>query len=195
MRTVLSTLKPFVAILALAGLALAQDGTPVNVSISAPLVGYTDLFFYSGSDIQYACRARSQQPTATFGVSASTPYVLTSIVVLTNVGTVTTVSDNGLKVNDRIIVTGGSDTDLNTTYAVATVTNAKVFTIVTSAVSNGIYNSAGVQFTTTAPRTSMPIWSIQKFTSVASQITASQWAAGTSGTSQICDSRTSLQYQ
>ncbi len=178
-----------------ASLVVAQEGTPVNISVSAPLVGFTNIFYYSGSDLQYACRAKSLQPTVTFAVAGTpTPYVLTSIVVLTNVGTVTTVSDNGLKVNDRIVVSGGSDTDLNTSYAIATVTNSKVFTIATTSVSNGTYTT-GVSFTTTAPRTTMPIWSIQKFTAVASQITASQWANGTSGTTQICDNRATLAYQ
>ncbi len=175
---------------------LGQEGAPVNVSGSAPLTGYTNLYFYSGSDLQYACRAKSQQPTATFIIAGNSPYELTSIVVLTNVGTVTTVSDNGLKVNDRIVVAGATvDTDLNGTYKVATVTNSKVFTIATVSVANATYTEATLKFTTTAPRTTMPIWSIQKFTAVASQITASQWAIGTSGTSQICDNRATLSYQ
>ncbi len=174
----------------------AQDGTPVNISISPPPVGYTNLYFYNSADLQYACRAKSVQPTATFGISAATPFVLTSVVVLTNVGTVTTVSDNGLKVNDKVVFSGATvDTDLNGTYKIATVTSSKVFTIATASVANATYNEATLQFTTTAPRTSMPIWSIQKYTAVASQITASQWAVGTSGASQICDNRATLSYQ
>ncbi len=177
---------------------VAQDGAPVNLSISAPLVGYTNLFYYSGSDLQYACRAKSQQPTATFATAATTPtpYVLTSIVVLTNVGTVTTVSDNGFKVNDRIVISGATvDADLNGTYKIATITNSKVFTIATVSVANATYTDVTLQIASTAPRTTMPIWSIQKFTSVTSQITASQWAIGTSGTTQICDNRATLSYQ
>ncbi len=173
-----------------------QEGTPVNNSISAPLAAYTNLYFYSGTDLQYACRAKSLQPTATFIIAGSTPFALTSIVVSTNVGTVTTVSDNGLKVNDKIVVSGATvDTDLNGTYKIATVTNSKVFTIATVAVADATYNEATLKFTTTAPRTTLPIWSIQKFTVVASLITASQWANGTSGTSQICDNRATLSYQ
>lgn len=185
-----------IALLLFAAVALAQEGQPVNVSISAPLTAYTDLFFYSGSDLQYACRAKSLQPTATFAVSGVTPYVLTSIVVLTNVGTVTAVSDHGLAVNQKVVVTGATgDTDLNATYVIASVPTSKTFTIATASVSNGTYNNAGLQFTTTAPRTTMPIWSIQKLTVSASLVTATQWAVGTSGTTQICDNRATLSYQ
>ncbi len=180
----------------IAALAFSQEGQQVNISGSNPISGYTDLFFYSGSDLQYSCRAKSQQPTKTFGRTAPTPYVLTSIVVLTNVGTVTTVSDNGLKVNDKIVITGATvDTDLNGTYKVATVTNSKVFTIVTVSVANATYTESTLQFTTTAPLTTLPIWGIKKYTAVASQITASQWANGTSGASQICDNRATLSFQ
>jgi hypothetical protein len=185
-----------IRVICAASMLVAQEGAPVNVSTSAPLVGYTNLFFYNGTDLQYACRAKSQQPPATFVISGSTPFALTSIVVLTNVGTVTTVSDNGLKVNDKIVVSGATiDLDLNGTYKVATVTNSKVFTITTASVANATYNEAGLQFVTTAPRTTMPIWSIQKFTVSSSLVTATQWAIGASGTTQICDNRASLSYQ
>lgn len=193
MRTIVVSL--IVTILALAPL-IGQEGQQVNISGSSPISGYTDLYFYNSTDLQYACRAKSTQPTHTFIIAGSTPYALTSIVVLTNVGTVTTVSDNGLKVNDKVVVSGATvDTDLNGTYKVATVTNSKVFTIATVSVANATYNEATLKFTTTAPLTTLPIWAIQKFTVVASQITASQWANGTSGTTQICDNRATLSYQ
>ncbi len=183
------------ALIAVAAL-IAQDGAAVNVSISAPLVGYTNLYFYSGTDLTYSCRAKSQQATHTFSRTAPTPYRLTSIVVATNVGTVTTVSDNGFKVNDKIVISGATvDTDLNGTYGIATITNSKVFTITTVAVADATYTEATLGFATTAPLTTLPIWSIEKYTVVASNITAIQWAIGTSGTTQICDNRASLSYQ
>lgn len=192
MKTILISALAIVLI----GSVIAQDGQPVNVSISAPLVGYTNLYYYSGTDLQYACRAKSQQPAATFGVSASTPYVLTSIVVATNVGTATTVSAHGLAVNDRVVVSGGTvDPDLNTSYKIITVGSTTTFTVTTASVSDGTYNNAALQFTTTAPRDTMPIWSVQKFTVAATLITASQWAIGASGASQICANRASLSFQ
>ncbi len=176
--------------------AFGQMGQPVNVSISSPTTAYTSLLFYSGSDLQYICKAASQQNTATFIIGGSSPYELTSVVVLTNVGTVTTVSDNGLKVNDRITISGATvDSDLNATYKVATITNSKVFTIATVSVANATYVDVGMKFTTTAPRTTMPIWAIEKFTVAASLVTQIQWAVGSSGTSQICDNRAALSYQ
>ncbi len=187
-------MKTVLAMLIVVSSLAAQTGTPVQEG--SPLVGYTRLYFYSGTDLQYACLAKSQQPSATFIVGGATPFALTSIVVLTNVGTVTTVSDNGLKVNDRIVVSGATvDTDLNGTYKIATVTNSKVFTIATVSVANATYTDATLQFSTTAPRTTMPIWSITKYTTVASLITSIQWAIGTSGQSQICDNRATLAFQ
>ncbi len=192
MRTFVISL--IVTILALAPV-VGQEGNPVNVSISNPLTAYTNLFFYSGTDLQYACRAKSQQATHTFGRGESTPYVLTSIVVLTNVGTVTTVSDNGFKVNDKIVISGATvDTDLNGTYAIATITSSKIFTIATVAVANATYTESTLKFTTTAPLTTLPIWGIQKFTVATSLITQTQWANGTT-TGQICDNRATLTYQ
>ncbi len=180
----------------IAACAWGQEGQQVNLSIGPPLSAYTSLLFYSGSDLQYICIARSIQPTATFAVSGATPFVLTSIAVATNVGTVTTVSPHGLAVNDKIIVSGGTvDPDLNATYSIATVGSTTTFTIATSAVSDGTYNNAGLKFTTTAPRSTMPIWSIEKLTSVASAVTAIQWAVGITTTSQICDNRGSLSFQ
>ncbi len=175
-------------------MALGQEGNPVNVSISNPLTAYTNLYFYSGTDLQYSCRAKSLQATHTFSRTAATPYVLTSIVVLTNVGTVTTVSDNGLKINDKIVIAGATvDTDLNGTYAITGITSTKIFTIATVAVANATYTESTLGFSTTAPLTTLPIWGVQKFT-VASLVTQTQWAAG-STTSQICDNRATLAYQ
>ena len=189
-------MKTILAVLTASLLMWGQEGNPVNVSISPPTSAWTALYFYSGTDLQYICEAKSIQPTATFIVSGATPFVLTSIVVLTNVGTVTTVSDNGLKVNDQIVVSGATvDTDLNGTYKIATITNSKVFTIATVSVANATYNEATLKFTTTAPRTTLPIWSIEKITVATSLVTMRQWAQGTSGASKICDNRATLAFQ
>ncbi len=187
-------MKTIICVL-MASLLLGQEGAPVNPSISNPLTAYTDLYFYSGTDIEYSCRAKSLQPTKTFGRTQPTPYVLTSIVVLTNVGTVTTVSDNGFKLNDKIVITGATvDTDLNGTYKIASISSSKIFTIATVSVANATYTESTLQFTTTAPRTTMPIWGVRKYTTVASLVTASQWANGVS-TGQICDNRATLSFQ
>ncbi len=50
--------------LCLSAIVGAQEGTPVNMSISNPLTGYTNLFFYSGSDLSMpvAPRASNLRP-------------------------------------------------------------------------------------------------------------------------------------
>src|SRR4051812_40597165 len=100
MKTLLITLLIAVVAVMLYG----QDGSPTNSSQGPPWVSYTTVLKYSGSDLVATCEARSQQPTATFITSGTAPYALTSIVVLTNVGTVTTASAHGLGVNDKVVV-------------------------------------------------------------------------------------------
>ncbi len=186
-------MKRFVLAILCAALAIGQQGTPVNVSISAPLTAFTNLYFYSGTDLIYTCRAQSQQPTATFARSDS---ALTSIVDAANTATVTTASAHGLAVNDKVVVSGATvDTDLNGTYVIQTVGSTTTFTITTASVADATYTESTLKFTTTAPRDTAPIWSITKYTYTANMITAVQWANGTSGTSQICANRSSLSFQ
>ncbi len=188
-------MKTIVAFLICCSL-LGQDGTPVNDSIGPPWVSWSTIIKYSGSNVIATCVARSQQPTATFGVSASTPFVLTSIAVATNVGTATTVSDHGLNIGDKIVVTGGTvDPDINSTYAIVTVPTTKTFTITTVAVSDGTFNNAALQFTTNSPRTTQPIWAITKFTLSGSNTVAVKWANGTAAPNQICDNSATLPAQ
>ncbi len=189
-------MKIIVGLLVALVAAFAQDGTPVNDSQGPPYVSYSTVLKYSGSSVIATCVARSQQPTATFSVSGATPYVLTSIGVATNVGTATTVSDHGLNIGDKIVVTGATvDPDLNATYAIATVPTSKTFTITTAAVSDGTYTNAALQFATNSPRTTQPIWSITKFTLSGSNVTAVKWANGTSAPNQICDNSATLPTQ
>jgi hypothetical protein len=148
------------------------------------------MYYDGSSQLEYVCRAQSVQPTSTFAVSGSTPFVLTSIVVSANVGTVTTVSDHGLAVNQKVVVSGATgDTDLNATYLIATVPTTKTYTVATVSVSNGTYNNAGLQFTTTAPRNNVPIWSVEKLTYSGTTVTQVQWANGSSGASVKCSDR------
>lgn len=187
------TMKRFVFAILIACLALGQEGTPVNQSISAPLTAYSNLYFYSGTDLVYACRAKSIQPTATFARSDST---LTNIIDAANTSTVTTASAHGLAINDKVVVSGATvDTDLNGTYLVQTVGSTTTFTITTASVSDATYTEATLKFTTTAPRDTAAIWSMQKYTYVANALTAAQWANGTSAPNQICANRSLLSFQ
>ncbi len=189
-------MKIIAVLLALAGLAFAQDGQPVNPTQGPPIVSYSLILKYSGASVIATCQARSQQPLATFSVSGATPFVLTSIAVATNVGTATTVSDHGLNIGDKVVVSGATvDPDLNATYAIVTVPTTKTFTITTVAVSDGTYLNAALQFATNSPRTTQPIWAITKFTLSGSNVTAVKWANGTSAPNQICDNSATLPSQ
>lgn len=200
-------LKPAL-IAALAGIALfGQANQTVAISKGTPDTAITSLFFYDGSNnLQYVCKAR--QPFATF-TWAVTPSVaagqgtLTSIVVSSNVGTVTTSGNHGLAVNNRVVVAGSTTSALNGSYVIQTVGAATTFTITTSGVADGTYNTAALTVSTTAPRSSTAIWSVEKLTyNVGNFLIADQYAAGsTSGSgattaySFICDNRATLAYQ
>lgn len=186
-------MKRFVFAILISALALGQEGTPVNTSISAPLTAYSNLYYYSGTDLVYACRTKSIQPIATFARSDST---LTDITDAANTSTVTTASAHGLAVNDKVIVSGATiATALNGTYLIQTVGSTTTFTITTSGVADAAYTESTLKFTTTAPRNTAAIWSMQKYTYVASALTASQWANGTSAPNQICANRATTTFQ
>lgn len=186
-------MKRFALAILCAALAYGQEGTPVNVSISAPLVAYSTLFFYSSTDLIYSCRARSFQPTATFARSDST---LTSIVDSSNTSTVTTASAHGLAVNDKVVISGATvATALNGTYVIQSVGSTTTFTVTTSGVADATYTESTLKFTTTAPRDTAAIWSITKYTYVSNAVTAVQWANGTSAPNQICANRATLSFQ
>lgn len=177
--------------LALASALAAQEGAVVNQSIGPPPTGYTELNTFSGANLTHVCRARSVQQPYTASVLAGT---MTNIVVLTNVGTVTWVN-HGLAVGNRTTVAGTVvDTDLNASYNVVGVTSADVFTITTASVGDATYTT-GLTITTTAPRNTAAIWSIQKFSYSGANQTASQWASGNPAMTNICANQATLNYQ
>jgi hypothetical protein len=183
--------KLLVLVIALAAALSAQEGAVVNPTIGPPPVAYTELNYYSGANQIYQCRARSTQQPYTASVLAGT---MTNIVVLTNVGTVTWVN-HGLAVNNRITVAGTVvDTDLNTSYNVVGVTSADVFTITTASVGNATYTT-GLTITTTAPRNTAAIWSVQASTYSGANLAAVQWAGGNPAMTNICANRATLSYQ
>lgn len=148
-------------------------GTPVTVT-RYPAAQPTQLLDYTSSIVTYIGYAVPIQPVFTWTFAGST---LTSIVVLTNVGTVTTSTAHGLAVGNQVIVTGSGTTALNATYRIATVPSATTFTIATSGVGNATYTT-GLVMTTTAPRSTAAVWSIECFQNDGTNITAIQWAGG-----------------
>lgn len=144
---------------------------------SVPLDREQKLFFYDGSNnLRYVCTAdQDQDPTSSVKRSDST---LTSIVVLTNVGTATTSTAHGLYVGARVTITGATvDADLNGTFTLLTVPSTTTYTFATVAVADATYNEATLVVTTRYPLTTNPLWAIQVFTYDASNnLTGSFWA-------------------
>lgn len=185
----------------LAALSLYGQNTTVALSRGNPDAAYTALYFYSTTYLTYVCRtpAFRQQSTYTWAVTPTTGQgTLTSVAVLTNVGTVTTSANHGLTVGNRVTIAGATvDTDLNGSYYVQTVGSATTFTISTSSVANATYVDAGMSLYTTAPRTTAAIWNIEKFTYDGSNnLVADQFSVGnvtggiaTTAYSFICDNR------
>jgi hypothetical protein len=175
------------AILCLLGVsyASAQQSVAITKQPSSPAVTTLTYYTTSGSP-QYICRAFSLQPIYTWAVTPALGQgTLTSIVVLSNVGTVTTSANHGLQVNDVVSVTVSGTAALNGIYVIQTVPSTTTFTITTVGVSNGTYNASGMLMTTTAPRSNANIWSIEQFTygttgGASGNPIADQWAVNLS---------------
>ncbi len=185
-------LSLYMAVILFSFRGAAQDGTSVSPSQGPPYVAYTSLYFYDGSGrIEYICQAKSAQDNFQWKRSDST---LTSIVVLTNTGTVTTSTANGLAVGNRVTVSGATvDTDLNGTYFIQAITSSTVFTITTASVANATYTESTLKVETTAPRSTAPVWDIKKYIYNGSGlVTNLQHANGASNAGKnasICDDR------
>jgi len=162
--------KRLLCALALALPALAQEsGTPVQV-VAFPSAQPDRILDYSGTSLIYVgVSSPVIDYTRIVGTSAyrwtRAASTLTSVVVLTNVGTVTTSTAHGLTVGQKVVITGATvDTDLNATYRVVSVTSTTVFTIATVNVGNATYTDAGMVLSTNAPLTTQPIWAIKFLT-------------------------------
>jgi hypothetical protein len=185
----------FILLLASACSLRAQTGSPVDVSGYPSTINQAIKFFDydASSNLTYICYARPLAPNPTnpgynFSLTV-TGGTLTSIVVATNVGTVTTVNAHGLFVGNKIVVSGSATTALNGTYYVQTVPSTTTFTITTSGVSNATYTDMTVSGST--PLQTGAIWSIQKLTyNSSNEVISSQWANGTPGTyNSVCANR------
>lgn len=179
--------KLLLFVITLAFVLAAQEGAVVNPTIGPPPVGYTALNDFSVANLIYTCTARSVQQPYVASVAAGT---MTNIVVLVNTGTVTW-NNHGLAVGNRVTVAGTVvDLDLNADYYVQTVADANTFTITTSGVTGAPTTyTTGLTITTTAPRNTAAIWSIQKFTYSGANPVATQWANGSPALTSICANR------
>ena len=162
------------------GAVADYDGTASNVSRGPAIRDYTTRFFYSGSNLVFACVAPSAQPTKTWSISAGN---LSSISIASNVATVTWPANHGLYTNNQITISGGSITPFNgVSYKLTFVTDT---TATFSVTWPNVTVTSGLTITTTAPRTIDPIWKITQYVYSVSSVVAIQ----NSDFRKICDNR------
>lgn len=153
----------------------------------------TEVRFYNSGNLEYVGFARSKQPPTEWRRDGADDLGFTSIVVASNVATLNKTA-HGLLVANRLRVEGATvDTDLNGSYAVATVPGANSLTFATTGVADGTYTEATLKVTTAAPRTSKPVWAIKRIFDPAAPSRIA-WAGGTGSQNQILDNRATLAY-
>jgi len=178
-----------------------QTGQPVGI-VQFPTQSPTRFLDYAGgSNLTYLCLAPSINQTSTpgnytysFSVTGGT---LTNIVVLTNVGTATTVSAHGLMVGQKTAVSGSTTAALNATYTVATIPSTTTFTFTTAGVGDATYSNGPLTVSGEAPLLTSPIWSIQHFTyDAANNMTGTQCANGScQALTNKCSDRATIAYK
>jgi hypothetical protein len=188
-------MKPILAAIAVvflaSNLSAQKTGAPVE-QVNYPYEQPTLVIDYSGANAIYIGYATAKQPSFSWTVAAST---LTSIAVATNVGTVTTSTAHGLAIGNPVIVTGSTTSALNRTYRIATVPSGTTFTITTSGVSDGTYNTAALVVSTIAPRTTAAIWSISCLQYSGANLIYKGWVNGVQTPNQIWANRATLPCQ
>jgi hypothetical protein len=153
------------------------------------------LDYDANGNLAYICYTTPSGIAAYYNYSRSVMGgTLTSIVVATNVGTVTTVGAHGLMVGQGVTVSGATLGALNATYIIATVPSTTTFTITTTGVADGTYNNVALTISGSAPLLTSPIWSINKLTySAGNSLIGSQWALGAAGNyTSICANRATI---
>lgn len=187
-------------LIASAALFAQTTGQPVAVVLYPPETP-TRFLDYTGTNLIYLCIASPTNKTSTpanYTYSLSvTGGGLTSIVVLTNVGTVTTVGAHGLMAGQTVTVSGSTTPALNGAYVIQSITSTTVFTITTAGVGNATYNNGPLTVSGNAPLLTSPIWSIAHYLYDGSNnLTGSQCANGAcAAQTNICASRTTLNYK
>jgi hypothetical protein len=152
--------KKILAVASIACLLGAQaqyDGTAVRISQGPNNLDYTTKISYTGTLVTYKGTAAKIQPTYSWLGSAGS----FSITDAAAVGTVTTSAAHGLSAGAEIRISGVEvDSDLNGLYYIQTAPSPTTFTITTSGVTDATYTDLGMVMSTTAPRTTAPIWHI-----------------------------------
>lgn len=169
-------------------LSVAAYGQQCQINSPQNSTACTTLMTYDGSNnLLYMCKARASLPvTQVLSISAASNA---SPVSLTSAG-------HGFDSTQLPIVTisGGTGnwTSINGTFT-ATITGANTFTIPVNSTAFGAL-AGTITFTTTAPRTTQPVWSVAKFVYSGSDMTAMFFVGGSSAERNTCTGAPS-QYQ
>jgi hypothetical protein len=192
--------------------ARAQTPNTGSVMRSNPFPsgdGITRLLFYSGSNLAYVCSADAIQTTALHAPTwAITPigaqFTLTSIVVSSNVATVTVAGSStnvlptaniNLQIGNKLVVAGSATSALNGTFPIASTPSATTVTFAVT-VANGTYTDSTLTVSSNAPRTDDNIWSVQAMTYSGANLILTQQAQGVAGSyTNLCSNRANLIYQ
>jgi len=149
------------------------------------------MFRDASNNVEYICRALSNQQNFTWTIAAAT---LVSIADATNVATVTTSTSHGLSVGNSVAVYGSSVSALNSWFTVTGTPTPTTFTFSTTGVADGTYNNAALGVATTSPRRNALIWSIQKFFYTGTYMDRYGWAESSTATTKSCDNRANYAY-
>lgn len=185
----------------------AVEGITVRESEGPRPVAYQRLFFYTGTNLDYACYTRSTQ------IGPSGPQAISlTVSTASNANPVSlTATGHGLNSSSTpsVKITGatGNWAGLNGVW-VATVTGANTFTVPFNSVSAGSFSGQTLTVTTYAPKTSASVWAIQKTVYDASgNPIFSGWASNPGGAAAVdlvgptpqmnlvCDNRATYSYQ
>lgn len=168
-------------LLALAALsAFAQPET--RLSQKNPDTAYQFILGYSGDNTIYICKAASQQPTS--------PSISVASISNANPAVFTVSGGHGFYVDamhtPKVTVSGGTGnwTAVNGTWT-ATLINSTTFSIAVDSTAFGAV-AGTIVYTTKAPRTTSPVWSVQAFAYSAANMIWAGWANGTTSATTTC---------
>ena len=171
----------------------AYGQTEVRISQKSPDTGYQMILGYSGTNVIYICKAASIQKTSPSIAIASATNA--NPVVFTVSGGHGFDSATSPAAKPSITVSGGTGQWVvaNATWT-ATILSSTTFSVPLNSTAIGAMTGT-IVFTTRAPRTTDPVWSVQAFTYDGSNnLTGGAWAIGTPSFTQTCTGSPS-QYQ
>lgn len=177
-----------IALVICPAIAFAQQGPNVNQTDGPPMRAFSKRLFYDGTNnLEYVCIAdsvsRLTRDLVITGATNATPIVITTSVA------------HGLASGAFVKITGVAGNTAANGNWIITVASSTTFSLNTS-VGNGVYTSGGT-IETQAPRTSQPVWAVQKFVYTAGNLSASYWARASTALGTVCDDRasSSMTYQ